>query len=45
LVPSSASNEKLVYACSAGAGVVLVGGLFARAEYEYQRMTSNIVEY
>jgi opacity protein-like surface antigen len=41
LVLSSASNEKLVDACSAGAGVVLVGGLFAPAEYEYQRMTSN----
>jgi opacity protein-like surface antigen len=42
LVPSSASNEKLVYACSAGAGVVLVGGLFARAEYEYQISADDV---
>jgi opacity protein-like surface antigen len=38
------SKTKLVYGYSAGLGVdvMLVGGLFARAEYEYQRVTSNI---
>ncbi|RXH23680.1 hypothetical protein XH99_29850 [Bradyrhizobium nanningense] len=41
---TSATKTKLVYGYSAGAGVdvVLVGGLFARAEYEYQRVTSDI---
>ncbi|WP_024506219.1 outer membrane beta-barrel protein [Bradyrhizobium sp. ARR65] len=41
---TSASKEKLVYGYSAGVGfdVMLVGGLFARAEYEYQRVTSDI---
>ena len=38
------TKTKLVYGYSAGLGVdvMLVGGLFARAEYEYQRVTSNI---
>lgn len=38
------AKTKLVYGYSAGLGVdvMLVGGLFARAEYEYQRVTSNI---
>ena len=37
-------RRKLVYGYSAGLGVdvMLVGGLFLRAEYEYQRVTSNI---
>ena len=41
---SFATKTKLVYGYSAGAGVdvMLVGGLFARAEYEYQRVTSDI---
>lgn len=45
LPPTSfASKTKLVYGYSAGFGVdiTLVGGLFARAEYEYQRVTSDI---
>jgi opacity protein-like surface antigen len=39
-----ASKTKLVYGYSAGIGfdVMIVGGLFARAEYEYQRVTSDI---
>lgn len=39
-----ATKTKLVYGYSAGAGVdvMLVGGLFARAEYEYQRVTADI---
>jgi opacity protein-like surface antigen len=39
-----ASKTKLVYGYSAGVGfdVMLVGGLFARAEYEFQRVTSDI---
>lgn len=39
-----ASKSKLVYGYSAGLGVdvMLVGGLFVRAEYEYQRVTSDI---
>jgi outer membrane immunogenic protein len=38
------SKSKLVYGYSLGGGfdVMLVGGLFARAEYEYRRITSNI---
>jgi opacity protein-like surface antigen len=38
------SKTKLVYGYSAGVGVdmMLVGGLFARAEYEYRRVTSDI---
>jgi outer membrane immunogenic protein len=38
------TKTKLVYGYSAGAGVdvMLVGGLFLRAEYEYQRVTSTI---
>jgi outer membrane immunogenic protein len=41
---SAASKTKLVYGYSAGAGVdvMLVGGLFMRAEYEYRRVTSDI---
>jgi outer membrane immunogenic protein len=41
---SSATKTKLVYGYSAGVGVdvMLVGGLFVRAEYEYQRVTSTI---
>jgi outer membrane immunogenic protein len=41
---SSSSKTKLVYGYSAGVGfdVMLVGGLFMRAEYEYQRVTSTI---
>jgi outer membrane immunogenic protein len=37
------TKTKLVYGYSAGVGVdvMLVGGLFARAEYEYQRVTSD----
>jgi opacity protein-like surface antigen len=40
---TSASKTKLVYGYSAGVGfdVMLVGGLFARAEYEYQRVTAD----
>jgi len=43
-VPQTASNTKLVYGYSAGVGfdVMLVAGFFLRAEYEYQRVTSNI---
>ena len=39
-----ATKTKLVYGYSAGVGfdVMLVGGLFARAEYEFQRVTSDI---
>jgi opacity protein-like surface antigen len=38
------SHSKLVYGYSAGFGldVMVTGGLFARAEYEYRRVTSNI---
>jgi len=38
------TKTKLVYGYSAGVGmdVMLVGGLFTRVEYEYQRVTSNI---
>jgi outer membrane immunogenic protein len=38
------SKTKLVYGYSAGVGVdmMLVGGVFARAEYEYRRVTSEI---
>jgi outer membrane immunogenic protein len=41
---SAASKTKLVFGYSAGAGidVMLVGGLFVRAEYEYRRVTSDI---
>lgn len=44
LTVTSASKEKLVYGYSAGVGVdfMLIGGLFARVEYEYQRVTSDI---
>jgi outer membrane immunogenic protein len=39
-----ASKTKLVFGYTAGAGidVMLVGGLFMRAEYEYRRVTSDI---
>lgn len=39
-----ATKSKLVYGYTAGLGfdVMVVGGLFLRAEYEYQRMTSDI---
>ncbi|MBR1089549.1 porin family protein [Bradyrhizobium manausense] len=42
--PTSTSKTTLVYGYSAGVGfdAMLVGGLFARAEYEYQRVTTNI---
>jgi opacity protein-like surface antigen len=38
------STSKLVYGYTAGAGVdvTVIGGLFARAEYEYRRITTNI---
>lgn len=38
------TKMKLVYGYSAGVGldVMVVGGLFTRIEYEYQRVTSNI---
>jgi outer membrane immunogenic protein len=41
---SSNTKTKLVYGYSAGVGVdvMLVGGLFMRAEYEYQRVASTI---
>jgi outer membrane immunogenic protein len=41
---SSNTHSTVVYGYSAGAGVdvMLVGGLFVRAEYEYQRVTSTI---
>jgi len=37
------SKSTLVYGYSLGGGfdVMLVGGLFARAEYEYRRITTN----
>jgi outer membrane immunogenic protein len=44
LIPAWTSDKtKLVYGYAAGVGVdvMLVGGLFARAEYEYQRVTSD----
>ncbi|EJN12976.1 opacity protein [Bradyrhizobium sp. YR681] len=39
-----ATKSKLVYGYSAGLGidVMVVGGLFLRAEYEYQRVTADI---
>jgi opacity protein-like surface antigen len=41
---TAASKTKLVFGYSAGAGidVMLVGGLFMRAEYEYRRVTTDI---
>jgi outer membrane immunogenic protein len=41
---STDDKSTLVYGYSLGGGfdVMLVGGLFARAEYEYRRITSNI---
>ena len=41
---SAASKTKLVFGYSAGAGidVMLVGGLFVRAEFEYRRVTSDV---
>ena len=43
-VQQTAKSDKLVYGYSAGVGfdVLIVAGLFLRAEYEYQRVTSNI---
>ncbi len=37
------SKSRLIYGYTAGVGfdVALIGGLFARAEYEYKRVTSN----
>ena len=42
--PRDTKTAKLVYGYSAGVGmdIMLVGGLFPRAEYEYQRVTSTI---
>ena len=44
---SADSKEKLVYGYSAGFGVdtMIVGGLFVRAEYEYQRVTADYESY
>jgi opacity protein-like surface antigen len=41
---TSATKTNLVYGYSAGVGVdvMLMAGLFLRAEYEYQRVTSTI---
>ena len=41
---TAASKTKLAYGYSVGAGldVMLVGGLFMRAEYEYRRVTTDI---
>lgn len=41
---TTATKTKLIYGYSAGAGldVMLVGGLFTRLEYEYQRVTGEI---
>jgi len=41
---TAASKTKLVYGYSVGAGVdvMLVAGLFMRAEYEYRRVTSDV---
>jgi len=41
---NTATKTKLVYGYSAGFGldVMLMGGLFTRLEYEYQRVTSDI---
>lgn len=43
-VSTMVSKEKFVYGYSAGVGfdVMLIAGLFLRAEYEYQRVTSDI---
>jgi opacity protein-like surface antigen len=45
---TSTSNQKdrILYGYSAGAGVdiMLVAGLFMRAEYEYQRFTSTRID-
>ena len=37
-------HSRIVYGYSAGAGVdmMLMGGLFVRAEYEYRRVTSTV---
>ncbi len=44
---SADSKEQLVYGYSAGFGVdtMIVGGLFVRAEYEYQRVTADYESY
>ena len=41
---SAASKTNLVFGYSAGAGIdiMMIGGLFVRAEYEYRRVTSDI---
>ena len=41
---NTATKTKLVYGYSAGVGldVMLMGGVFTRLEYEYQRVTSDI---
>jgi len=41
---TSASKSKMIYGYTAGAGVdmMLIGGLFARAEYEYRRVTADV---
>lgn len=43
---TSANSSKLAYGYSAGLGidVMLVAGLFMRAEYEYQRITSKDID-
>jgi outer membrane immunogenic protein len=43
---TTATKSNLVYGYSAGAGVdiMLIAGLFLRAEYEYQRVTSKDVD-
>jgi outer membrane immunogenic protein len=44
IATTSASKSKMVFGYTAGAGVdmMLIGGLFARAEYEYRRVTTNV---
>ena len=44
IATTSASKSKMVYGYTAGGGVdmMLIGGLFVRAEYEYRRVTSDI---
>jgi opacity protein-like surface antigen len=44
IATTSASKSKMVYGYTAGAGVdmMLIGGLFARAEYEYRRVTTDV---
>jgi outer membrane immunogenic protein len=44
IATTSASKSKMIYGFTAGGGVdmMLLGGLFVRAEYEYRRVTSDI---